>query len=129
MSEAEATEMLIAMGDVLATYLGLWVTSTFAYLTVAYFVGPKLSRFQNYAVSGLYVVAASSFALAALGHTDGFLELYQREVTVYRNIFFADLLPYYLPGFATIFVVGMFVSLYFMYNVRKEAESSGRELE
>ncbi len=120
MTEAEVTTTLIAMGDLLATYLGLWVTATFAYLTVAYFVGGKLTRFQNVAISGLYVAAASSFAFAALGHTDAFLQLYGREYSVYREIFNAASLRLYLPGFAIIFGGGTLISLYFMFNVRRE---------
>ncbi len=119
MTEAEATTTLIAMGDLLATYLGLWVTATFAYLTVAYFVGENLSRFQNVAISGLYVAAAASFAFAALGHTDAFLQLYEREYSVYREVFNAPVLPLYLPIFGIIFVCGTLISLYFMLNVRR----------
>lgn len=119
MSEAEVTELLVAIGDLLATYLGLWVTSTFAYLTVAYFTGAKLSLSQNIVVSILYFVASSSFALAAVGHTEAFIELYQREYSIYREISFSNWLHYYVPGFAMIFSFGTLMSLGFMYNIRR----------
>ena len=114
MTEVEATSMLVSIADLLATYLGLWVTSTFAYLTASYFLGAKLTRFQAIAVSGLYVAASLSFAFAALGHTEAFIMLEAQELTVYRDVSTSTILPLYYPGFALLFTCGTFISLYFM---------------
>ena len=124
MTEVEATSTLVSIADLLATYLGLWVTTTFAYLTAAYFLGEKLTRFQSIAISGLYLTASLSFALAALGHTEAFILLEARELTVYRDIGTVKILPLYYPGFALLFGCGTFISLYFMWDLRRKADDT-----
>ena len=124
MTEVEATSTLVSIADLLATYLGLWVTSTFAYLTAAYFLGEKLTRFQSVVISGLYIAASLSFALAALGHTEAFILLEERELTVYRDVRTAKILDLYYPGFAFLFSSGTLISLYFMWDLRRRAEDT-----
>ena len=67
MTEADAIGALTNIGEVAATYTGMWLSVTFGYLTVAYFLGKSLSRFQCLAISTLYVVFAIIFAAVAVG--------------------------------------------------------------
>ena len=124
MSEVEATAMLAAIGDTVCSFTALWVSVTFAYLSVAYFVGGNLSRFQNLAVSGLYLASALLFGIGALAHTQSWCELEAKYSTSYRRFFLADVVPFYTPSMAVFFVVGLCVSFYFMYNVRRTAQRS-----
>ena len=44
MTDAEIFELIFIAGSTALTGFGLFITFTFAYLTVAYFVGPALSK-------------------------------------------------------------------------------------
>jgi hypothetical protein len=118
MTEVEATATLVAMGDTHATYISMWVTATFAYLTVAYLVGRDLSGFQSVAVSGLYIASASLFAIAAVGHAEAWVSLAGRVQTTYDTITASQIFPIWTLILSLFFLAGTLVSLYFMYNVR-----------
>ena len=45
-AEAQAIEALADIAAVAATYISVFISLTFAYLTVAYLVGATLNRFQ-----------------------------------------------------------------------------------
>jgi hypothetical protein len=65
MTEAEVIESInLYASNALGGY-AIIMTSTFAYLTVAYFVGDKLSFSQVFTVSVLYVTSGAIFTLAA----------------------------------------------------------------
>jgi len=66
MTEAEAIETLSILGANGATYFTLFTTFTFAYLTVAYFVGASLTRFQCIAVSAIYFFTASMMGASTM---------------------------------------------------------------
>ena len=127
MTEVEATTALASVGDTMCSFTGLWVSVTFAYLTVAYFVGRDLSRFQNMAVSGLYGVSALLFSLGALVHAEAWLEIAVNSQTVYKTISTSPLYSFVMPTFVLILGVGISVSFYFMYNVRHSAEPESGE--
>ena len=65
MQELTPIEALTNIADVAATYGSLWISITFAYLTAAYFVGAKMTRFQCLTMSGLYLVTAVLFGSAS----------------------------------------------------------------
>ena len=120
MTEAEmrAATMLVEVGDIAVTFMGAWVSLTFAYLTAAYFVGRALSRFQCWTISIFYVVMAAVFAMSAVGYVKTWRALYLLEPVIFGRVWEFGF-PWWgeLSGF--FFYGGIFVSLYFMYNIRQ----------
>ncbi len=118
MVEADAIAALTNIGEVAATYTGMWLSVTFGYLTVAYFLGKSLSRFQCLAISALYVVFAVIFASVTIGFVDSFWLLRAREKTIIDEAWIFSSLPGYLEGTAFVLLAATLLSLYFMYNIR-----------
>ena len=86
MSEEAIIAALTDIGETFSTFTGLWVSVTFAYLTVAYIAGKDLTRFQAGAVTGLYVVSSSLFALSALANSEAWLTTAANSNTVFTTI-------------------------------------------
>jgi hypothetical protein len=115
MTEPEVMEMVnLYAGNAMSSF-SLWVSFTFAYLTVAYLVGTKLSNVQLYIVSSLYIITGGGFALAAVTYTQSFTAL---------NSTYPDfrptelwLIPWTLFSSAML-IGGMLASLYFMWDIR-----------
>ena len=120
MSEAEmrAATMLIEVGDIAVTFMAVWVSLIFAYITAASFVGKALSRFQCLTISILYAVMALVFAMSAGGYAKSWKVLYDHNA-----VFFGDVWEFNFPWWgeaaAFFFYGGIIMSLYFMYNVRR----------
>ncbi len=108
---------LTGIADVAATYLGVWLSLTFAYLTVSYFVGKALSRYQCMMISFLYLLSASMFGVTTLVHVKAWVLLRAREQSVYDEISLVTF-PWWIEAVAIFLVTGTLISLYFMYNVR-----------
>ena len=53
LSDAQALDSLTYIGEVAGSYLAMYISITFAYLTAAYFIGGALSRFQCGVISAL----------------------------------------------------------------------------
>ena len=119
MTEADAIAALTNIGEVAATYTGMWLSVTFGYLTVAYFLGKSLSRFQCLAISAIYAVFAVIFAAVTIGFVDSFWLLRAREKTIIDEAWIFSSVPGYLEGTAFVLLAATLVSLYFMYNVRQ----------
>lgn len=120
MTEAEAISALTDIGEVAGTYGGLWVSSTFAYLMVCYFVGKALTTFQCLVISVLYGTSGLMFAGAALGYSNSWLLLRSRERTIFDEVWLFAEIDYYSTMAGVVLFGGVFVSLYFMYNIRKQ---------
>jgi hypothetical protein len=96
-----------------------------SYLVVAYFVGPKLSRFQLWAISILYTVFC-------LGPLDGFYiaaldlkSLNQGEQgSRTLELPLAVEYPWMIPA---IIVLGWIMSIVFMINARRSSQSQDLE--
>ena len=86
MSEAETIATLNDISEVAGMFISMWVSFTFAYLTVAYFVGKALSTFQCLTISALYGVTASYFAGASIGHIQAWHMVRTSRETMYNNI-------------------------------------------
>ena len=115
MSEAEVIEMLnLHAANSMSAY-SIFITFTFAYLTVSYFVGEKLSLKQVFIVSVLYVTSGAAFTLISILHCQSFGAL----VTQYPDFIYSRLwqLPW-APLASILAVGGVMASLYFMWNVR-----------
>lgn len=115
MCESEVMELVnLYAGNALNSYT-IWVSFTFAYLTVAYLVGAKLSRIQLFIVSSLYVITGTAFALAAVTYCESFGAL----ISSYPD--FRPTEWWRIPWTLFTWIIlggGMLASLYFMWDVR-----------
>ncbi|MEH6639795.1 MAG: hypothetical protein V7717_11005 [Porticoccaceae bacterium] len=119
MTEAEAIESLTGTGAMVATFAAMWISMTFGYLTVAYFIGAALSRFQCTVISVLYAVWAGMFASVTIGYGHAWLLLREREDTIYDSVPNFASVPYYLELMIFVFGASTLVTLYFMHDIRK----------
>ena len=115
MTEPEVMEMVNLYASNSMGCFSLWVSFTFAYLTVAYLVGNKLSKTQLYIISTLYVISGGAFAIAAVTYTESFSALN----AVYPEFVPTDLwrFPWTLAS-SLMLAGGMLASLFFMWDVR-----------
>jgi len=118
MSEAETIELVALLGDNAVSNFAVYISITFAYLTVAYFVGAALSSFQMKAVSGLYLASSGICAISSVATVQAWVLIVSVEPTVLNT------LPLYTAGIwhiymAVLLTAGMVVSLYFMYDIRR----------
>ena len=128
MTEAEATTMLVEIGEIAVTFMGAWVSLTFAYLTAAYFVGPALTKFQCWVISTFYTVMAIIFAMSSVGYARAWGELVISEPNILLGVWEFGF-PDWGEAASFFFYGGIPVSLYFMYNIRSrvKTESTGTE--
>ena len=120
MTEAEAIEALADVAANCATYFSVFMSLTFAYLTVAYLVGASLNRFQLILTTAIYVLSAAMMAGTIVTWTGAWLELYHREQTVFSGSRIADL-PYWVETLAILLAAVVIASVYFMYDIRRRA--------
>ena len=120
MSEAETLELIsLYYGNAIDAFT-IFISFTFAYQTVAYFVGSALTRFQAQVVSGLYVISSSSAAGGSILPMLAWTALLgSRETTLGKFEIWNG--SFWMGYMGTIYATGIVVSLYFMYNVRKTA--------
>jgi hypothetical protein len=121
MSESELLELMATYSGNALTAFTIYISFTFAYLTVAFIVGRKLSRVQAIIVSVLYVFSAMSTVLANIGQISAMRATQPDlvESAVYQRITLmdGDMWLIYMP---ILLVSGIFGSLYFMYDARKK---------
>ena len=120
MSEQEAIEALSDVAANAATYFSVFISLTFAYLTVAYLVGASLNRFQLILISAIYVLSSSMMAGTVVVWTGAWLKLYHREQTVFTGSWIAEL-PYWIEGLSVLLIAVLVASIYFMYDIRRRA--------
>ncbi len=120
MNEGEAIEALANIGELASIFFTLWLSVTFGYLTVAYFLGAALSRFQCWSISVLYSLVALMTGGTAYAYVDGWMQLREREVTILDNVWIFANVDGYLEGTALLLTTASMASLYFMYDVRKK---------
>ena len=117
MTEAEFIESLnLHAGNSIEGY-ALFISLTFAYLTVAYFAGDKLSIPQVLIVSVLYITSAVVFSLVSLVHIESFEAL----VAGYPDFINSNwwFFPWSLVA-PSLAIGGIIASAYFMWDVRHE---------
>ena len=68
MTEAEALELAVMCVDNAMTAFSVFISITFAYMTVSFLAGSKLSNFQALAASGLYIFTAGVTILCTYLH-------------------------------------------------------------
>ncbi len=120
MTEAEAFELVIMCVDTAVTNFSIYVTIAFAYMTVSYLVGAMLSTFQTLVLSGLYVFSSGVTILTMYLVIVTYFEL---RAGVPGGIAAMDNVPLWNEALwafypTSVCIGGVFVGLYFMWNVR-----------
>ena len=119
MTEAELLEVVALYNVNAASYMAIFLTVTFAYLTAAYFQGSKLSSFQVAMVSGLYVLWSGVLAVGVYENTLAWENMVASQPTILNT---SSLYGSGIFHFVAILIhtgsIG--ISLYFMYDVRKK---------
>ena len=118
MTEAEVIGSLMAISDPAATYANVWMSITFGYLTVAYFLGQALSRFQCLAISSLYTVIAFLAASSCYGLTQSWFVLLDRDTSLLSDVWIFGH-GGREQGMGLFFLAATILALYFMYNIRQ----------
>ncbi len=120
MSEAEVIELSIGFGANAISTFTLFISMTFAYLTLCHFVGAKLSRFQSIAISIVYVIGATAPAASAYTHMAAIQKLQSKYPSLLDSIPGFDMEPWLIwEPIGVLSIIGM--SLYFMYEVRRNS--------
>ena len=117
MTNAQVLEAVNMHVGNFVTTLSVYLTLTFAYLTVIYLVGERLSKVQLVIVSCLYVVWAAVFSAGAITH----LISHDSLIATYPHVFTSFMwhLPWATLG-TVIVLLGSLASLFFAYDVRKK---------
>ena len=118
MTESEVIEALSEISMNAATYLTIFISVTFAYLTVAYLVGSSLTRFQAFMASALYLLTSIMTGTATVGFTDTWQKLHAREQSVFNDVWLyqnTEWLVMLLPALTLV----VLASLYFMFDIRR----------
>jgi len=121
MTEAELMELLALYMQNNMLGFSLYLTITFAYLVVAFIAGSRLSRFQAIAASALYLFAAFSTAMSTLVNLNLVnLVTAQSEALLQLN---GPPTNFWIIYMGTVMFVGIIVSLYFLFDVRRRADT------
>ena len=117
MSEAEALEIAMAGSANALSSFALYISFTFGYLTVAYFVGTSLTRIQALTASGLFLLAAGATAVSCIASCNAF----ETVLSEYPTILNAQPLWNsfsWQQVMSVVLSLGVLASLYFMYSIR-----------
>lgn len=117
MSEAELIESAILLGDAALTSASLYLTCVTAYLVAAHFVGAKLSTFQVFVISVLFVVFAVSFLMAVQVNSWNMYEL-GSQLSEIRPGWVKYTSPTVIWVLLAIDSAGVIAALLFMWSVR-----------
>jgi hypothetical protein len=118
MTEAEVIELSIGMGANAISSFTLFISITFAYLTLCHFLGAKLTKFQAATVSFVYLVGAGSPAVSTYGYLLAQQKLQSKYPSLMDSVLAIniDIWLIWLPVM-TLCILAM--SLYFMIQTRK----------
>lgn len=119
MTEAEVIELSIGLGANAIASFSMFISIAFAYLTVCYFIGAKLTLFQTLTVSVVYLVGAGSTAVSIYGYLDAQQKLQDQYPGLMNTVLAIDISIWlvWLP-IMILLIIGM--SFFFMYQIRRE---------
>ena len=124
MSEAEVLEIINFHVANAMNAFAIYLSLTFAFLTAIYIVGTKLKTKQVVLVVSLYLVWSTAFALVAIAHIQAMDSLVQENADYIRaQLFF---LPWFEFGIM-ITAAGILICGYFVFDIRKGLDESGKE--
>ena len=121
MEEAELFELVFIAGATAMTAFTFVVTFTFGYLTVAYFLGPRLSRLEIGVVTGVYLIASFLVFSVVMANVSA-MRVFQEELAesrVYQRIAFFMDARIYEAGMPVIYLLSVVTCLFFMWNIRR----------
>ena len=102
----------------------VFLTLLFGYMTVAYVVGLRLTKFQVTAITLLYCVTETMLMLSVLGQT------HSAEILVARypdfNYSPLQTTPFTLPS-VVINIAAILMSLLFMFDIRRKARKGNEQ--
>jgi hypothetical protein len=120
MSEAEVLELINQHTSNAFSGFAVFLTLLFGYMTVAYVVGARLSKFQVTLITLLYSCTEILMTLSLL------METHASEVLIkkYPDFTYSSLqtIPFTLPS-AFIESAAIIISLMFMFDIRSKAHS------
>ena len=124
MTHAELWELNLLCVSNAITAFSVYLTVIFAYLATAYFVGSRLSRFQSFVVSGLFVFAA----LATIGGCTAQLRRaseFQQQLSSQSDELV--LIPlqngsFWMTYMPMLMLAGVVIGLFFMYDTRRKSQ-------
>jgi len=125
MSEADLYELVALYISNCILAFTVYVTLTFGYLSVAYLVAAKLTVFQSTVATCIYVFSATSCILTLLTSLSFVGALgadLAKTSDSYSTVLFSNT-DAWLYFMAVITVLGVFASVYFFYNVRKDGST------
>jgi len=119
MTEAEALDLIVGFGANATSGFAIYISFTFAFLTLSYFVGSKLTTFQAIVVSVIYIIGAIGPAVSAYSHIRAIAEIQASRPTLLDGLFGWDQ-TVFLIWEPVLAAIGILLSLYFLYDARRE---------
>jgi len=120
----EYRDLLISNESLYVQYQAFYASLLTAYLAAAYLIGRKLTRFQVWAISILYVITMLSIsgriAIAVYTGSSFRHEMYDEFGEVFGAYPLTGLQPVW-SNFA-LFSAGIILSLFYMWNARRQQE-------
>ena len=111
----------IALADLQASYIAIYLTMVFAYTTVAYVAGKQLSRLQVFIATLVYVVASFYVVGIIVSLTMSLIRYHERIVELgVLETSYVDETKVTLWADSIVWPLLMAASLVFMWNVRRE---------
>lgn len=98
------------------TSFSIYLTFTFAYLTAAYLAGSKLSAYQAFVISTLYFFGALISLASVISNLELYTVLLNQDEVLRSAITFGG--EFYIYAITPLFMVGIGVSLSFMWYIR-----------
>jgi hypothetical protein len=116
MTEAELWTLIVEYNVAMLSTFALYLTLISGFLVVAYLVGEKLTSWQAAIVTAGFTISASFFTFAVFGYGTRAVFLIGKSSSEYQSIVMTSYPA--LGVMLSIFVLGIFASLKFMWDVR-----------
>lgn len=120
-NELETIQAVMAIADVQATHVSIYLTIVFSYFVVAYVAGHKLTRFQLGLASFIFVCACTweLFMISTRGQSASFVGRDLLQDSEVQPLFNESVRVWIVR---ILWSSGMFAALVFMWNVRTSKE-------
>lgn len=123
MTEAEAFEVGAAWVSNAITAFTIYISFTFAYLTVAFVTGERLSMFQVAVINVLYSLSAGSAIFSMMNSLMMWESALLHAESAMKYQYFFNNPSFWYSYMAVILSLGILVCLYFMIDVRRQTGS------
>ena len=116
MTEYEVTDLSLGMMSQAFSSIGYYLTTVFAYLSVAYFLGDKLKKREVFIISVLFLFGVLIFIYGTYGYLTKHWEMVQQMKTFAPGRAYFNDSGWVRSSILAIELFGVVVSLYFMYT-------------